>query len=94
MTDGATAVDFSQKLLPAKIRLVARAADEKSERERATRRDVGKRVIRKEDAHGREKTREGGMPSAIASSVLKERERNADATCLLELEQETDLICQ
>ena len=34
------------------------------------------------------------MPNAIASSVLKERERNADATCLLELEQETDLICQ
>ena len=55
MTDGATAADFSQKLLPAKIRLVARAADEKSERERATRRDVGKRVIGKEDAHWTEK---------------------------------------
>ena len=56
MTDGATAADFSQKLLPAKIRLVARAADEKSERERAT----GKRVIRKEDANWREKDRERG----------------------------------
>ena len=54
MTDGATAADFSQKLLPAKIRLVARAADEKSERERAT----GKKVIGKEDAHWTEKTRD------------------------------------
>ena len=49
----------------AKIRLVARA-DEKSERERAT----GKRVIRKEGAHGREKTREEGGWDAKCNCVF------------------------